>query len=328
MKFKISLFLLIFLCISIVSAQQVSLQLNPIIDSNNLKGGVSTVSEYSSSKELISEQIVSISANNTISFSLSKKTSKIVITIDLPETPSVDFFGKLNIQNDLFESEKIIILPTGTMDLTIVDKNGRPVKDVSVRIDCEKRYGVQGRFITDEFGVIKANYLPVGNCNIRAAYGDSFKTSNININQGETIQQEIKFSSLKLKTNKYSIVSIIIFLVILSILAIYFLRKKDKPTIKKEKSTKEPNTELFSVLSKKEVLILEFLINVTKKESRINNKTKSEIFVSQSKIVHEAGIPKTSLTRVLHLLESKKLIIIEHIGKSKRIYLSSKILNK
>lgn len=327
MKLWISLFLLIFLSISIVSAQQISLQINPIIDGNNLEGLVSTVTEYSNNKELISEQTVSISANNTIIFSLSEKTTNIIITADLLDTPGVDFFGKLNVQNSLFESEEIIILPTGTMHLTIVDKNGRPVNDVSVRIDCEKRYGVQGRFITDEFGVIQANYLPVGNCDIRAAYEDSFKASNININQGEIIQQEIRFSDLKLKTSNNLIVPIIIILIILTIVAIYFLRKKEKSTVKKENFTKETNAELFSVLSKKEVLVLEFLISVTKKESKTNNKTESEVFVSQSRIVHEAGIPKTSLTRVLHLLESKQLIIVEHIGKSKRIYLSSKVLN-
>ena len=52
------------------------------------------------------------------------------------------------------------------------------------------------------------------------------------------------------------------------------------------------------------------------KESSSN---KNNFFVNQANIIHGAGIPKTTLVRLLSSLEKKKILEVEKFGKSKRV---------
>jgi hypothetical protein len=327
---KIWLFVIICLlfCVPLAQANSTSFHFSQLQSNESLESLTAITLGYTKDKVLVFEQTQIILSNNIVKLNIDNSVDFFQIIIDNSLTNGFDYFGKISAPKTSNTTNEVIIIPSGSSLIEVIDKNGKPILDASVRIDCQKMHGIQGRFITDEFGLVSAIALPTGNCQVRVAYEDYFVSEVITINQGEITQQRIVFEDIKTHRQTFINILLIVLAIILIILSsILIIREKATKAPEKieEKNNKE---EILSVLSKKEVIVLKFMIEVATQEKKDKKKEESEVFVSQTRIVHEAGIPKTSLVRVLNLLETKQLIVVERIGKSKRVYLSSKFLKK
>ncbi len=205
------------------------------------------------------------------------------------------------------------LAPVGTLTLTFESKDHIPINKPYVRIDCGKPEYYRG----DEFGSI-TTVLPAHECFIQAAYKDTIHTQTIKIVQGELTTQKIILDVKLSKLGPWLIIigTIIILIMILIIIKTRSLQKKITPA--------EQSLHNLELLAKKEQTVINFLIE----KLEVYEGKPNTFYVNQSAIIHEAGIPKTSLARILTSLETKKLITVEKIGKAKRIYLNLDFIKK
>ena len=239
-------------------------------------------------------------------------------------TRGYDYYGSKNFFASEQKNEvKIHVFPISTLEITTQYKNKKPISNVLVNVRCRNKYGLQEYFNTDDMGVLVIKELPIGKCVVRAAHKDEVLKEIINLKRGEL--KEINFKFQKEKNNNFLLT---IFIIIL-LLAIYvILKKRNEPNKKVTKSkkykeeqneetskerkqeTKEFREDAFQVLNKKEKKIVEFLL-----EQENEN-------IYQAKIVHATNIPKTTLAKILPLLEAKNIVEIEQHGKVKKVKLT------
>jgi hypothetical protein len=271
--------------------------------------------------------------------------------LDVQTTKSFDYFytGNILITNETSEVN-LFFLPVGALELFVLDTSGRAISNVLVHIRCDKNHGSQGYFNTDEMGVLLLENLPNVDCFVRTAHKDIVLSESITIEKGSIKELSFVFPAEK---NNSLLLTIMLLLIIVGVLFLlfYFLFKKlilissdnkimKKQVLVKRVSAKKANNDdnkkddrdddagdkdntvvvgtlnfredALSVLNAQEKRIVNFLIN-----SEIE---KNEVY--QAKIVHALSIPKTTLAKILPILESKKIILIEKIGKAKKVKLT------
>ncbi|PIN80338.1 hypothetical protein COV13_03720 [Candidatus Woesearchaeota archaeon CG10_big_fil_rev_8_21_14_0_10_32_9] len=237
------------------------------------------------------------------------------VDLDDLQTESYDYFGTFN---GFVEENKIInlfVLPIGSISVSVVDANNKPIKRALLRIDCSKSYGSNGYFRTDEFGVVNVPRLPEASCLIRCAVDDYVKNRDINVTKG--LHQKVDFEFDEIKSDFNYLFSVIVVVLVVGFFGfIFFSKRSYRKNIKKDvvKNNSASKEDLLITLNESERKVVEFLLH--EKESSSN---KNNFFVNQANIIHGAGIPKTTLVRLLSSLEKKKILEVEKFGKSKRV---------
>ncbi len=210
--------------------------------------------------------------------------------------------------------------------LNVVDARDYPVEGAIVKIDCSNGFRPNELFYTDAMGDLYLLNVSEGDCLLRVAYDDYFYKTNINLSDSTSVYT-VKFNNLN-KSSLWWLWIIVLILFGLFLVLFYskinFLARKIFSKLFKKKNvspTNLINDSLLLVLNEKERNVIHCLIsNFQKKSLSIQ-----DFYLSQSTIVYELSIPKTSLSRIFISLESKGLIRIKKFGKSKRIYLTDKI---
>ncbi|MBC8500409.1 MAG: hypothetical protein ISS25_03700 [Nanoarchaeota archaeon] len=243
---------------------------------------------------------------------------ELIVSIDESNTEGYDFFGKISFFANDSTDVSVALFPVGSAKVIVVDDSNRPVPAAPVRIDCSRSYGVQGYFRTDEFGIVSADYLPIGECIFRSAIEDIVVSLGDNITIGSHQEITLRMNGYQLKKNNFIewILAIIIIITILFML--YRAVKVNKKIVMKEekeekKEVSSGKEDILTALGKKEQEVVKYLLEQKEKSD------KKDFYVSQANIVHGAGMPKTSLVRVLNSLEQKNILKIEKIGKLKKI---------
>ena len=250
----------------------------------------------------------------------------IELLLNSQSTKGYDYYGSKN----FFASEqtneiKIHMFPISTLEITTKYQNQKPIRNVLVNIRCENKYGLQEYFYTDDMGLLVIKELPIGRCVVRVAHEDEVLKEIITLERGEL--KELNFYFQKEKNNLFPL----ILFIILGLITIFIILKKQKKLTKKETKIKNQKEEqskekteeqkqesnehfredVFKVLNKKEKKIVEFLL-----QRRDEN-------IYQAKIVHGTTIPKTTLAKILPELERKNIVEIEHQGKVKKVKLTA-----
>lgn len=277
--------------------------------------------------EIVSEGITSVNGG-FLYLEVPKGYYHIKILVDDPKTEGNDYYG---IKSDFFplRNDEVLsfsLFEVGSLNILIEDLKGTPIENALIRIDCEKKYGQQGYYDSDNFGIVSLDYLPVGQCIIRAVYEDFLGKQIVAIHRGATTDATIVFDgSIK---NDFNWLLFVVIVIIIFGLALLFMFEKNKKS-KFNENQNEPNHEqayetsssnkedIIKVLNKKEKLVVNFML-----EKKSEHSGKNEFYVSQADIVYGAGIPKTSLMRVLSSLEEKKIVLVERMGKLKKVSFS------
>lgn len=239
------------------------------------------------------------------------------VELDDLDTEDYDYFGSTNVVVGTLNSADIFVLPVGSLDISVVDSIGRPINRALIRIDCSKNYGAAGYYRTDSFGIVSINNLPESSCLVRSAVENHVKSERVNIVKGD--RQVLRFAFDDVSNSSLGIWYILLAAVILVVLYWLIFQKKVfnvvlfKKAVADNKSLSASKEDILTALNSSERDVVEFLLSEKEKSGE------RDFFVNQASIVYGAGIPKTTLVRLLKSLAKKKILVVEKVGKSKRI---------
>jgi len=233
---------------------------------------------------------------------------KIILRGDSLETPGGDYYYSSRWSIDKDTEKTIIFWPVGSVRGTVF-LDDSVVENANLKFVCGKQYGSLEEQTTDQFGSFSNDYLPIGECKIYARHGQKVGFVDVDVAEGQIQNIEIRLDKSAGSNSVLPIVLLLIFFAAIVFLLFWKARKpKNRP--KKNKRAED----LLKTFNEKEKKIVEILLD------------KKELY--QNRVVHETGIPKTSLTRILLGLEQKKVVEIAKIGKTKKIKLTKWFLNQ
>lgn len=226
------------------------------------------------------------------------------IILDDPDTAIMDYYFKGEITESM---GNIVFVPIAQVRGSVYDSLDNLLGNTDLEFDCNSLSGIEFPKKTDKFGGF-STYVPVGECTILSTNGKFIDKAVFETNRGDSIDLSLilddKINS-KVDLNWVILIVAVVFL-------IYRFRPKKRKRVKKKTSGRKLNS-ILKTLSGSEEQIIEFIM------ANGNAST-------SSKIRHGLKIPKTSLSRTLDKLESKKILIIEREGKLKRVKISDWLL--
>ncbi len=252
------------------------------------------------------------------------------VEVDDSLSVASDFYGSfpVSIVGESFASG--FVFPTGSLSLSIFDSKSKPVKGALLKVECLKKYGVQGYFKSDEFGSLSLNQLPVSSCMVYSALGNEVKKQSVNISRGGLANVEFLFEEYDSSNSSFSVLLfffIVVLVFVVFVLGLYFFKGKkyfvlfnsnffkgvDESDVSFKKIVSSSKDDILVALSDSERKVVVFLLNEKK------NFSGGDFFVNQAKIIYGVGVPKTTLVRLLSSLEKKNILEVEKIGKAKRV---------
>lgn len=354
------IFIMIIAMFPFIYAQEVyTIELS--INAVNIDGFNSKFFIYDFNTQNITSGNQVIGPNNLLKFSLNEGFYELSIGVDDPSTPGFDYYGKVSLNADANKRVEIDAVHVGSRKIEIIDKNGARLKGVPLRIDCNSLSGQQGYFRTDDFGIAEANFLPIGECVFRAAAGDFIIIHNETIDKGSADGILMKFDDYSRNSSNYIWVFGIIFVILLFVYYYLYKKSNDKKNLdrrqmikgrivpdgiddravnhinhvddySKDKTAEEKGSlnikkDIMTALTPNERKVVRFILEA-QNEYESKNGTTNGFYLHQAKIVYGAGIPKTTLVRLLQSLEQKKIIEWEKSGKIKKIRLTEWFASK
>lgn len=253
--------------------------------------------------------------NGVLSLALKEGDYKIVLKIDDINSLGKDFFYSVEKHISKNSDETIFLFPVGSVRGTIYDSKNNLIRNAEVKAICSSNYDVDYQVSSDEFGSYTFEYLPIGQCKILAKFNSNIGSKNVEILQGNLQELDIKFTNRLSQSFSSIFILLILFLILSAIFFAYSIKnkkgksKKNDGVIKPEIIKNNRTNDILKTLNEKERKVVELLLQ--------NNNSST-----QAKIRYGTLIPKTSLIRVFHSLESKKIIIVESVGKLKKIKLT------
>ncbi len=284
-----------------------------------------------------------------INYRISIGNWKLVMSLDAPETPEMDYAAERTFLVEEFRPSAnmtVYLAPVGAVEGSVANPSGKLVNGADVTFKCRSH---SSSTKTDQFGTFKKELLPVGECKVQAAYEGMVGSTTANVTQGELNEVTVRLNkSILYSTRQYLYAVLGLIVVGGGIFAGYRIfrrrKKKEKRTEqdrrrrKKGKPGKAPPKEagksadegsegekeglnprardIMKTLNDREGKIVEFLLSQDDRKS------------TQATIRNSTGIPKTSLARIFQSLENKRVIEIEKIGKLKKIRLTDWFLGK
>jgi len=242
----------------------------------------------------------------------------LVLKVDILDTQGSDYYVKQTINPVNDANTSITLNPVGSLRGTVY--LGESIaRNAEVSIECTALYGEKTEKQTDKYGSFNANWLPLGNCKVSAAQAGKVGSATVQITHGGLTETDIMLEKGVSYSGAYYYVLFLIIIALILLVVYYYVKsgRKRQPELSKEEPKDKKNKRLDDILStlgKKEREVVELLC------------AKGEL--SQSYIVHNLVIPKTTLVRMLSGLESKKVVWVKKVGKSKKIGLTDWILEK
>lgn len=275
--------------------------------------------------------------------------------VDFEGTEGFDYFGEsLLTVRDEEVGLTVGVQPVGGLVINFIDRDGNPVTDTTLRINCRANYGMQETIEADRFGFVRLDYLPVGQCEFRATAQDFFISYVTDISQGQRENIALRFDEVRVgsRFNGLLVFSFLSLFVGLGIGAFLFYKfgkntlfgfennrseevkannnsdikdntdlTDDKTGFDDSKQVNNSQKELSDVkkgillgLRGREKKVVKYLLSLEDEGERLR--------LSQAKLVRGTGIPKTSLARIVDSLSSKDILDVEKVGKLKKIGLS------
>ncbi|MEM4259902.1 MAG: hypothetical protein QXG00_01570 [Candidatus Woesearchaeota archaeon] len=275
---------------------------------------------------------------NRLFLQLHNGTYRISIGLNNITTQGFDYYSEKTITIISAKQEYFVFFPIGSIIGSVKYEDGSVAVNANVKFECGGKYGDISESSTDSYGSFNKDYVPIGNCIVYAKKDGKVDSKQIIVNQGEISYVELTISK------NYSIFYIILTLfliIVVGIIIFLFLKSSRKNSyiklIKNQNQSKETDAiitnknkegsmgiqnvrkttrveDILKTLNEKERMVVEFLLK--------------EDNAYQNKIVYSTGIAKTSLVRIIDILEKKNIINVEIVGNTKKIKLSDWFLEK
>lgn len=245
----------------------------------------------------IDSEMVVLVNDGTLRFGSGVYGTVVEVVLDDPSTDVMDYYFK----GELTESmDNIVFVPISQVRGSVYDSLDNLLGNTDLEFDCNSLSGIDFPKKTDKFGGF-STYVPIGECTILSTNGKFIDKAVFETNMGDSVDLRL---ILRDKVDSGFSFSWIILIVVITFL-FYKFKPKQKKRVKKSSTGRKINSVL-KTLSESERQIVEFII------ANGNAST-------SSKIRHGLKIPKTSLSRTLDRLESKKILTMEREGKLKRV---------
>ncbi|MBT4577010.1 hypothetical protein HOB91_01645 [Candidatus Woesearchaeota archaeon] len=226
------------------------------------------------------------------------------VILDDPNTEIMDYYFNGEIEESM---EDIVLFPIAQVRGSVYDSLDNLLGNVDLEFDCNSLSSIDFPRKTDKYGGF-STYVPIGECTILSTNGKFMDKNVFETTQGDSIDIKLILNDkIDSGISFYWVIFILI-----SLFTLYKFKPKKKKIVKKS-PTKGKLKAILKTLSDSEKQIMEFII------SNGNAST-------SSKIRHGLKIPKTSLSRTLNKLESKKILTMEREGKLKRVKISDWLL--
>ncbi len=282
-----------------------------------------------------------VSEDNPTTLSLTEEPELIEITVDLMDTQGFDYYNVVYTSSLSIEEGQvnlILLNPSSSLRGVVKDSLDNIVGDAKLKFECANlnptTYVPES---TDEFGSFFIEAMPTGECIVRATSGNSVGSTTINLEQGDLQDIEIKLdSSVILEDNSnntlFFLIALLLILIILISTYMFFKSKKLSKQIQETKKDQQQSRiqQTIKNTPKQSKRLDSIIKTLNQKESSIISllKDREANTELQSKIRHELGIPRTTLSRLLQSLEKKKIISISKQGKIVKIKLTDWVLEQ
>ena len=264
---------------------------------------------------------------------------ELTILFDELLTRGADYYRAVQLRE---VRDELLLFPVGTVRGDVKDSRNNLVGGARLRFDCG---GGQFAFpeATDAFGGFSVQAMPVGACTITARYKDAVGSAEVQVERGSLVTAEIKLDKTVISERKRGrlatagILAALFFGGAAAGYAVFMLarrmrrrdardegvgvavpqaRESEGQEVGAKKASLSSRTEdILKTLNGKEKEIVRFLLEHGNQSP-------------QSTVRHQTGIPRTSLSRVLQSLETKKIITLKKLGKMVRIALTDWFLGK
>ncbi len=270
--------------------------------------------------------ILFLGDSNVLKLPYQKDLVSIILSADTLNTEGSDYYARVN---DISNNTKAYLVPAGSVLGKVIDSKDNAVPAAKISFLCAGGYDLEDTY-SDDFGNFKA-VLPKGNCRISAANSGVSGYNDAVILQGQQTILSIKLQT-KIASKSYLLTFLAIALIIVIVLLVIVL-KKNKAEQQVMQSHHKPetlvehkeDTAIYKTVGKRAQDIMKTL---SPKEKEIVELLLMHKSLSQANISWKTGIPKTTLARLLDMLQHKKIIEISQEGKLKKVTLSSWFLEK
>jgi uncharacterized membrane protein len=278
--------------------------------------------------------------DESITLSLTEEPELIEITVDLMDTQGFDYYNVVYASTLTTEQDQvnlILLNPSSSLRGVVKDSLDNIVSNAKLKFECANlNPTTYVPDTTDEFGSFFIEAMPTGECKIHATSGNSVGSTTVNLEQGDLQDIEIRLdNSVILEDNSnntlFSLIALLLILIITIGTYVFLKSRKLSKQIQKTTETQQQTTKQTTNLVQKQSKRLDSIIKtLNQKESSIitllkDRETNTEL---QSRIRHELGIPRTTLSRLLQSLEKKKIITLSKQGKIVKIKLTDWILEQ
>lgn len=300
-----------------------------------------------STNEPITNGIVYLSSGNqqtnkyiTGSVEIPAGDGELTLLFDDLLTRGADYYRAVQLRE---VQDELLLFPVGTVRGDVKDSRNNLVGGARLRFDCG---GGQFAFpeATDAFGGFSVQAMPVGACHITAKYQDAVGSIEVKVERGSLVSTEIRLDRTVISERRRSqlatagILAALFFGGAAAGYSLFMLarrirrhdargegvgvdaapqaRENEGQAAEAKKTSLSSRAEdILKTLNGKEKEIVRFLLEHGNQSP-------------QSTVRHQTGIPRTSLSRVLQSLETKKIITLKKLGKMVRIALTDWFLGK
>lgn len=249
------------------------------------------------------------------------------ILIDNPQTRGIDYVG-------ISANETTIVTyEAATVQGFIVDRVSNVIPNASLSLKCTHKLFVNQTYVTDKLGFFTLS-TPKGACTVIAEKNNQIGFAHLYFHQGDLqyIQILLNFSqldsirnsqnNLAANTEDFGLTTILVFsLIIVALVSVgsyVYIRQVARKIIVNDKENKHSQTD--DTFSDSAFTLIEKTLNAREREIVAILKNKQPI--NQTDLKHQTGLPKSTLSRILQKMEQKQLIVIDEVGKIKKITLS------
>ncbi len=350
--FLLSLVGLLLLGAALADAQQIN-QLTFVLKEAETETNITNVTLQIKEKNLATNKELTITeylTANVMEIYLPDGVYELIFIADEAETDGKDYYIKKTITSSATKKETIFLFPVASVQGIVVDRLDNLLKDAEIKLVCDKEIDASEPAFTDKYGTFALPTVPTGNCIITASFNEYFDRQQLAFNQGDAERIQLKLEEkAPTDSSEFALLffGIVITMAIIGGVIYWFhsrqeeehvfhtphqihlpyphiLRKKRRRQQKVMASQQAPPTQqkllsrvqhILPTLREREQLVIQFLLGNNHK-------------ATQAKIRHATKIPKTSLIRILHALQAKKIIAMESTETTKTIKLTEWFLEK
>ncbi|MBU1198154.1 hypothetical protein KJ765_06645 [Candidatus Micrarchaeota archaeon] len=284
-----------------------------------------------------------------VSFALPTGSWHLMVTVNDRDTNADDYASFRTLEVTGAKDHQIGLLSVGSVSGVVVDSQGKVVEGALVRMQCLGSNEVlrsfeaeAGDLITDEFGSFIIPLVPTRSCRLLGSKTAEVGFLELRLEPGEYLNARLSLNEQKAPVDPpepvmdYTPLGLIALLFLVLGGGYYFLARKNREppkvhhvTHKVSRSSKhspqKTDSKTISLTPKMRAILNTLQDNERRTVEFLLEERGRARF---SKVFYKLLIPKTTLSRVIFALESKKIIETRKFGKVRELKLTEWFLSE